>query len=264
MRTPECNRQRMILVFVVAVFFAGCSSFSRKTPDSERYAAVVAAQAVISTLSNQNITLKNFKGLGTIKVRQKGQLKIDERIAWIGSETVRLSIVVLISGHAAVRMATDGKWLYYYEARQGQPFYRKIRATDASLKPLIAIPIKTSDIINFLAGRVPLREHDLALLNRQDSGIGYVLALKRRWGGVTEKILLDENKSQVHQIEFYNRSGSLIYRVRFDEMQTVKGYQVPARLSISNDEGADFQLVVDRYWADVDVSPSMFVLNPPE
>jgi hypothetical protein len=47
-------------------------------------------------------------------------------------------------------------------------------------------------------------------------------------------------------------------------MQTIAGYPVPALLSISNGDGMDLQIVVNRYWADVDVSSSMFVLNPPE
>jgi hypothetical protein len=45
-------------------------------------------------------------------------------------------------------------------------------------------------------------------------------------------------------------------------MQIIKGYQVPSRLSISSDEGMGFQLEVQNYWADVPVSPSMFVLDP--
>ncbi len=92
---------------------------------------------------------------------------------------------------------------------------------------------------------------------------GYVLTLKKRWYGIVEKIFLAEDKTQVRQIEFFNRSGSLIYRARFDEMQAVDNYQVPARLSISNGEGMVFQLEIQKYWADVPVSPSMFVLEPP-
>jgi hypothetical protein len=47
-------------------------------------------------------------------------------------------------------------------------------------------------------------------------------------------------------------------------MQAVNKYQVPLRLSISSDEGMGFQLEVQKYWADVPVSPSMFVLDPPD
>ena len=80
-------------------------------------------------------------------------------------------------------MTTDGEWFYYYEARQDQPLYKKIPAKDDSLKRIISIPVKTSDIIDLLAGRVPLREHHSAFLEKQDSGDGYVLVLKKKMVG---------------------------------------------------------------------------------
>jgi hypothetical protein len=208
--------------------------------------------------------LNSFKGLGKIKVWQNGQQKIDERVAWIGSERNKLSIVLMISGYPAVKMACDGKWFYYYEVGEGKPIYRKIPATEASLKHLISIPVQAGDILDLLAGRVPVREHDSVILSKQDAGQGFVMVLKKRWWGITEKIYLDEDKLRVRSIEYYNRTGSLIYRARFDEMQMVNGFQVPARLSISNGEDADFQLDVYRYYTDVPVTASMFVLNPPE
>ena len=264
MRTARCELRSILLIYVFVVCLAGCSSFSRKTSDPEELAAMTDARIVLLTLSNQNHTLKNFKGIGKIQAWQKGKKRIDERIAWIGSGTVKISIVVLISGHPAIKIASDGKWLYYYEARQGEPLYKKIPATDATLQRIVSVPINPIDIITLLAGRTPLREHQSAVLHRQDSGPGYVLTLKKRWHGIVEKIYLDEDKTQVRQIEFFNRSGSLIYRARFDEMQTVNKYQVPLRLSISSDEGMGFQLEVQKYWADVPVSPSMFVLDPPD
>lgn len=264
MKIARCELLRILLTYVFAVCLVGCSSLSRKTSEPEELAAMAEARVVLLTLSNQNHTLKNFKGIGKIKAWQKGKKSIDERIAWIGSETVKISIVILISGHPAVKMASDGIWFYYYEAREGKPLYKKISATDATLQRIVAVPIKPSDIIALLAGRTPLREHHSAVLHRQDSGAGYVLVLKKRWYGIVEKIYLAEDKIQVRQIEFFNRSGSLIYRARFDEMQAVNNYQVPARLSISNGEGMDFQLEIQKYWVDVAVSPSMFVLDPPD
>ena len=62
----------------------------------------------------------------------------------------------------------------------------------------------------------------------------------------------------------FNRSGSLVYRVGLEDIREVQGYQVPFRLKISSDEGADCLLDIDRYWADVEVSPAVFVLTPPE
>jgi hypothetical protein len=256
--------KNMMCIFGAAVLLAGCASLSRQPEDSLEAAARAEARVMISFLSNQNRELKNYKGIGKIKVRQNQITRIDERIAWIASETAKLNIVVLVSGHPAIKMASDGKWFYYYEARQGKPIYKKIPASDSNLKRVTTIPIKTSDIIHLLAGRVPLREHHSALLERSASGQGYVLVLNRRWWGVTEKIFIDESKARVHHAEFYDRTGSLVYRARFDEMQSIDGYQVPASLSITNGDDLEIQFVVVRYWADVDVSSTMFVLNPPE
>lgn len=268
MRIIAGDLKIMMAIIGVLLLIAGCSSLgtsvSPRPEDSLESAARAEAQLVILNLSEQNRRLKNFKGIGKIRVRQNQTTRIDERIAWIASESTKINIVVLVSGHPAIKMASDGKWFYYYEAREEKPIYKKVPASDSNLKKLTSIPIKTSDIIDLLAGRVPLREHHAALLERPDSGEGYVLVLKRRWWGVTEKIFLDETRSRVQYAEFYNRSGSLIYLARFDKMQTIGGYQVPAALRITNGNGIDLQLWVNRYWTDVDISASMFVLNPPE
>ena len=255
--------QHALIFVLIALFFAGCSPLSRKITEPADIAAMAEAREVLHTLGSQNKDLKNFKGIGKIRVWQKGNKRIDEKIAWIGSETVKISIAVLISGHPAIKIASDGKWVYYYETRNGEPLYQKYPATDATLRRIVSVPIKPSDIITLLAGRTPLREHHIAVLEKQDFGPGYVLILKKRWSGVVEKIYLEEDKSHVRQIEFFSRSGSLIYRARFDEMQVVNSFQVPARLSISSGESMGFQLEVQKYWTGIPVSPSMFILRPP-
>jgi len=257
----------MVITVVLAVL-AGCSSLTaglaREKEEPPDTAARAEARAVLARLRSHNARLKNFKGIGKLKVRQHGKLKIDERIAWIGSETAKISIVILIGGHPAVRLASDGKWFYYYEVAEGKPIYKRIAASDASLKRIISLPIQIGDILNLLAGRAPIRQHDSAFLKVQEATQDYELVLKKRWWGITEIIYLDETKTRVHQVKFYNRSGALIYRVEFDEMQMINGYSIPARLSITNDEDVDLELDVNRFWADIEVTSSMFVLNPPE
>ena len=259
---------QLLLLLGLLVYCTSCSNLtagrSRGPAESPDAAATVEAQAILAGLSRQNASLISFKGIGKIRVWQKGRLTIDERVAWVGYGRDKLSIVLMVSGYPAVKMTSDGKWFYYYEAGKSKPIYKKIPANEASLKHIISIPIKAVDILDLLAGRVPLREYSTAILYNQDAGQGYVLALKKWWRGVIEKIYLAEDKSRVRLIEYYSSTGSLIYRVRFEEMQLVNGYQVPARLSISNGEDTDFQLDIHKYYTDVPVTDSMFVLHPPD
>jgi hypothetical protein len=128
---------------------------------------------------------------------------------------------------------------------------------------LLSISIHSSDIIALLRGRIPIREHRSARLVPVASGNGYVLLLDRIWG-VHQKIFINEQKSEVQQVEVYDASGRMLFQANFLEMQQVGGYRVPGRLVVSNHEtNAQVQLVVEKYWADVPVSPSMFVLEPP-
>ena len=259
---------RMMVIIVALAVLVGCSGLTAGISKDEQQPPDAAAraeiQALLSTLSNQNSGLNNFKGIGKIKVRQKGKLKINEQVAWIGSEDAKISLVVLMGGQPAVRMASDGRWFYYYEIGKGDPIYKKIAASNANLKRIISISIQPADILSLLSGKIPIRKHHSLFLQKQETQPGYILVLKKRWWGTIEKIYLDQDKTRAHLVEFYNRSGSLIYRARFDEMQTINGYRVPARLSITNGKDADFVLNVRKFWTDVAVNDSMFVLNPPK
>ena len=257
----------ILLVVTTAFFLASCSGLTAIFPpaplEPEELEKAAEAERILSALSDQNHELKNFKGIGKIKVWQEEKLQFDERIAWIGSVPAKMSMAVLVSGFPVIKIASDGEYFYYYEVRNGRPFYKKIPTADASLNQILSIQIKVSDVLHLLAGRVPLREHQSASLLSDNSGKGVVLELKRHWWGVIEKIYLDDTKTRVNHIEFFNRSGALIYRATFEEMQTVRGYSVPSRLRVSNDEGSNFLLDIDQYWVEDTVASSLFVLNPP-
>ncbi len=113
-----------------------------------------------------------------------------------------------------------------------------------------------------MCGRIPIREHRSARLQPLASGNGYVLLLNRIWG-VHQKIYLDEQKSEVRQTEVYDAAGNLVFQANFLEMQLVDGYKVPSRLVVTGETRAMVQLVVEKYWADIPVTPSMFVLESP-
>ncbi len=251
------------LVLMAAVLVAGCAVLEPR-PTAEEIEAAARAREVLFRLENQNNGLKNFKGIGRIRIRHRGQLELNERLAWIGSRPDRLSIVVLVSGFATLKIATDGKWFYYYEARSNPPVYKKFRAGNASLKRLLAVEIKVSDILTLLAGRVPLRDHDQALLAGDSFAGEGVLVLKKRWGGTVEKIYLDEGQWRVRHVEFFNGSGKRTYRVRFEDIYVHNGYELPGRLEISNDDGTEVALEIFRLLTDVDVADAMFIIAPPD
>jgi hypothetical protein len=255
---------RIIIPLITALFISSCAVF-RPARELEITPAekVNKVRDLLSVLKTKNNSLRNFKGIGNIQIRQNGRLQLDQRVAWIAEKPVKLSIAVLISGFPAVKLATDGKWLYYLEVHGQDTIFRKIPASDPSLKKLISIPIPSSDVITLLAGQIPLPEFDSAALIEEKAAPGYVLVLKEKWWGVRQKIYYDESTSAVRQVDVFHRSGSLKYRAEIESMQWINGFQVPLRLRLLTHDGADCLLNIDRYWANVDPPPSVFVLTPP-
>jgi hypothetical protein len=247
----------------VCLLPAGCAIWPEPAEPPAVDAGLGEARAVLEQLQQRNDKLKNFKGIGRLTIKKDGKIQMDERVAWIGSDPLRLSVVLFASGFPAVRMASDGEWLYYQDGQERELPVRKMRSSDPDFDRLLSISIQSSDIIALLRGRIPIREHRSLRLQPVASGDGYVLLLDRIWG-VHQKIFLDERKSEVRQTEVYDVSGNMVFQANFLEMQLVDGYRVPSRLVISNHQTkAMVQLVVEKYWADIPVTPSMFVLESP-
>ncbi len=255
----------IIIPLIVAFLVTGCAVF-RPARELEITPAEKANRVrdLLSAIKTQNDSLRNFKGIGNIQIRQNGHLQLDQRVAWIAEKPAKLSIAVLISGYPAVKLATDGKWLYYLEVVGKDTKFRKIPASDPSLERLISIPISSSDVITLLAGRIPMPEFDQATLIEEKTPPGYVLVLKERWWGVRQKIYFDPSLIEIRQVDVFHRSGSLKYRAEIERVKRTNGFQVPLRFRLLTLDGADCLLEIERYWSNVDLSPDVFVLTPPK
>ena len=277
------NMQLSRILFICIFFISACTSLSHRiSEEPKEFHSSSEAKAIISTLRSQNHTLKTTKGVGKITFLEK---ETSARIAWIVSTPDKIRITLSsVSGHPMISAASDGQWFYLFSHATGD-FYKK-RPTNFNMKRFFSISIKSEDIVNILLGRIPVAEYDsvglmedrsikgrpvnnsksveVSSLNKDIKGNknGSVLLLKNKWGNVREKIYLND-RQEAHKIEMLDSTGALVYRLELIRMQEVKSYRVPYRLKVSNDDGAGFQLDLDRYWADAEVSPSVFALTPP-
>jgi hypothetical protein len=219
---------------------------------------------VVEQLRNVNQNLVAFKGVGRIKLRDSSRkiAPLSERAAWVAALPHKLRLAILASGRPVFKMAADGRYLYLVDLTNPERSFLKMRASDPGLKRLIALPVKSSDVVALLAGRTPIVDHSTATLAEAAEGDGCVLVLKK-WWTVVEKVYLDPERTGVRRVEYFEPDGTLRYRVDFERMQDIQGYQVPAQLLLSNDRGIDLRVEITRFMAEASVAPSMFVLSPP-
>ena len=249
------------LCFIVLTIFSltsGCGICLTKPTWEQKELPPAETRDMLSVLEARNHTLETFKGIGKIKFWDEGK-STTARVAWLGTASGELRIEVLnVAGRPVASIANDGKWLYL-RSHMKRRFYRK-QPAGHSLKEIIPIAVKSDDLISFLSGRVPITEyHSVSAVKNKT---GYLLMLLTRWGTTRENIYLNEDKTDVSKIEFFNLTGSLIYRAEFGKTQETEGYNIPFYLELSDGKGNRIQLHVNRVWANIPVSRSNFVLSP--
>jgi outer membrane lipoprotein-sorting protein len=289
MKYSPFTRRLGIPLFIGVFFFSACSTMAPMVPGGPGDLKTSSeAGEIVAYLKNQNLHLKTFKGIGRITFLEHEKKDLTTRVAWAGSAPDRLRVVLRsVSGQPVVSVASDGQWIYLVDHTRGK-FYKK-HAGGSTMKKFFSIPVTSDDIVHLLAGRVSVDNYDSAAIQRNGGSTGpmsgspscptpvsnqkslcepedgYVLVLKKGRGNNTfQKIYLDASRKQVCKVEIFYLTGNLKYRAEFKTMQDIDGYRVPSRLVLTSHDGSGFQLDVDRYWAGVSVSPSLFVLMPPE
>jgi outer membrane biogenesis lipoprotein LolB len=256
-----------VVFLLIPLFFSGCGLVTTQTVD--RPSDTAEAAAFLSELKKQNDRLQTFKGIGRIKLID-GEIKTSSRMAWMGMAPLNLRIEIMgAPGYRTASLSTDGKSVYLL-SHENQRFYKK-RLSGASLKEILSISVKLTEIYEFLSGRVPIQKHHRVVLEKSDSE-EYVLVLKNRWRTELERIsinkpVIDENDKieiSARKVEMFDTTGTFLYRASVDRMKTVGDYRIPFNLTISNEDGVLFRLEIERFWVDVPVSPNAFVLAPPE
>jgi hypothetical protein len=263
MKAARLQCCRCLWLPVVLAILTGCSLYSGSRYDGEEPPA--AARRVIERLQQVNRSLTAFKGIGRIKLWDESRevQAINQRAAWVAAAPYKLRLAILASGRPVFKLAADGRYLYLVDLTNPDRSYMKMRATDPALKRLISLPVKSSDVVALLSGRTPMVEHSSAVLVNDADGDGPVLILQK-WWTIVQKVYLSEDRTDVRRIEYFDYNGNLRYRVQLAGMQEISGYRVPMRLVFSNDKGIGLRVDVNRFIADASVTPSMFVLSPPQ
>ena len=184
------------------------------------------------------------------------------RVAWVGSRQGNIRLEILgVGGRSVASLAGDGEWLYYYSHLEKQLY--KERDSVRNLRRLFAVPVASHDIAALLAGRIPIREHHRATLAKDPAQGIYTLTLTKKWAGDVERIYLDSSELRVRQMEMLNTRQAVIYRVQFKGKKEIEAFVIPSRINITAKEGDQLQIDIERYWANVPVSPLMFRIKAP-
>ena len=251
-----------------------CSAPSERLQLPQGAQAIDGAAQLVAKLEALNHGLKAYKGIGRLELDlPSGRYK--NRIAWIGSEPENLRVEILIQpgGQPLASIASDGQWLYVIAHQEGR--FIKKKAGRSTLEHLVGIPITPRDVYLLLTGRIPILPYDTARLYVIPSSNASMLpgqgrlpqqliltfkAQTRRY--LSQKVYLSGD--DVRKVEYFDRSGALLFRTLIPAVKKVGGYSMPTKIFFMDDNQAVVKIMVERSWTDVPVAESVFHLSPPE
>ncbi len=256
------NTKACLAFFLAIVLLPACYNIVKKDAGFKFQKAPSEVSRFLAIIEQKNDAAKSFKGIGKIRVWDSDSSRTS-RAAWLGAVDGRLRIEFLgLPGQPVAKFIFDGN-RYSFLSHIDQQEYGQT-CSDPNLELVTGVSIKTSEVIDYLAGGVPVYEHDsvsVAQVAPGESGGKFVLTFRKHWLGVVEKIFFDE--SVLEKVEIF-KWGSKSYQVAFKDINVVNGHRVPFHLIITNGDDQGFSFTVDRHWADINVLPSTFAIPPEE
>lgn len=248
MRAPA----RIAAAVLAAAWLTGCAALAPSPPTSpEARAALEATRAF-------NAEVRTFKGTGTIETIRDGVRQVG-RMAWVGKVPAHLRASLLDpAGRPLMTLVVDGETVAARSGDRSDDY--RAWAPDPSLERVLGIPIRAREAIRLLSGRVPRAGAHTVVLD------GDRLRYLDRWNRVLQVVELDPATRRPRAVERF-AGDARRFRAEFGPFDDgVDGMFAPTRIAIIGpaEEGARFDLRVDRFWPNQSLPAGAFRLEASE
>ena len=251
------GRERLLRAFLLpalALALAACAPSMVKPP-----AGVADGRELLERLARANEGLAAVKGVGSFTLRLPEGTR-SARVAWIAAAPARIRLHVFgLLGQGQFTLAADGRRITLHSLSDGR-FYTR-HAEDPDLEKAVGFPIRVSDLVSLLMGRIPLRGYTRTRVAADAAAAGgYVLSLDGFWGGSRQRIHFDA-AGRVRRVDFFSAVGRLRYRVTLAATRRIDGFVLPRELELSAENGRRLRLEVSRSWANPVLAAGVFTLT---
>ncbi len=241
------------LVLISLALISGCGSLMPK-PDP---ALDKLARGLATQVRSQNQDIESSKGTGWVKLETDTRQDIFN-IAWAAVSPNQLRITFLVSGHPFETIVASGKQVTFI-SHTGEHDIHTTATPDPDLKKFIQLPVKLSELIAILLGRIPVHRFDQAWFEGGITCPSPIL-LKQNWKPLFQKIQTDPD-GMVQQLFFLDQNSDLIYDISYLKHQTFGTNQVPVTLLLQDALGRKIHLHLTRFIPNPPIKESVFQLT---
>ena len=240
-----------ILLFTVMLTGPGCAllglQFGKQTDPH--------AEEIISQIQKYNARITTSKGTGELTLL-RGFGKEKYKFAWAAQSPNRLRMTLLMSGHPVETIASTGQWVTFISHTGAHKPHSAV-STDPDLTPYINIPLRLSELVSLLLGKVPERPFDWAWTLPETPGKVFA---SQSFSSQIQEWVTDEN-AMVTRYRVLDKKKNPIFGIGFSEFSKQDNFNIPRLISIEKGRRRIMDISLKNIMPNIPVKESVFRLT---
>ena len=242
------------LIFILFILvFSGCAPLRPQTdPEMDKEALRLSYQA---KSFNQQITASKGTGWATLET-QDGT--ITYKIAWAAVYPNKIRMTFLMFAQPIETIIATGKKVTFF-SHTGEHAKRSIESQDPEMETYINVPVKMSEIIATLLGRLPIKPYDDAYFSPSGNDLSFVILHQNLVGPVQE--LNFTNNQTINQVSSIDRHGKRLYDYNILAFKSYNFGMLPVKIQFIDTKRQKLTLTITNFMANPEVKDSVFMLT---
>ena len=244
---------RLIYGVIFILILSGCAQPRPDTnPLLDKKAFFLANQA---RSFNQHIIAS--KGTGWIRLETKTK-KDKFKIAWAAVFPNKIRITFLLSGHPVETIIATGEKITFL-SHTGEHAKYSYHSKDPNMEDYIHVPVKMSEIILILLGRLPVKNFDDAYFSPSDASLS-TITLRRNWKGLVQSLHVN-SKEKIDTFKTTDLSGTLLYEMIVMKYKNNDFGTIPVKIEIKDSDNRKLILEITNFLPNPPIKESVFQLT---
>jgi len=241
----------IMLLFIVILTAPGCALLGLQFGKSSD----PHAEELIHRARSFNRQITTSKGTGEL-ILIRGLRQEKYKFAWAAQSPNRLRMTLLMSGHPVETIAATGQWVTFV-SHTGAHAPHSAVSEDPDLNPYINIPLRLSELVSLLLGKVPERPFDRAwvLPEMPDS----VFASQSFSPQVQEWVTDKNGKTTRYRV--LDKKKNVIFQIWYSRFFKQDKFTVPGLITIKDGQQRGMEISLKNIILNIPVKESVFRLT---
>ncbi|MEE4362538.1 MAG: DUF4292 domain-containing protein [Desulfotignum sp.] len=242
----------VLTALVCAVCLTGCA---KPRPVTDPVLDKTAWQSA-AAIRKMNQDIRTSKGTGRVRLESGNSIQTFQ-IAWAAQAPDRVRMTFTASGLPVETIVADGSRVTFI-SHTGRHRPYSPASENPDLEPYTQVPVRLSDLISLLLGRIPVQNFDDAWFLPDDP---FRIRLRKKFSSLSQEMLLHPDDT-LNMLRLLDRENTARWEIHYHAFDRIKKHMVPVHMTITSGSLQKVQVRITRFWPNIPVKESVFQLTP--